>query len=169
MVRKRDKWGEKGITGTGFFWRTTHNGLRSTTAEKWLVWSHTITLIPSTGLNEFLWQYILFHFKVNYKIINKSSHVIYIFLCFTFLDISDSIPDLFFFFFLKQMHLSGSQASHAVVSQRITCTSAQWRVRSYNLSFTKCLSLLPLPLQRRWRFQSATHRTNIRTAKRDYL
>lgn len=169
MVRKRDEWGEQGITGTGFLWRTTHNGLRSATAGKWPVWSHTITIFPSTGLNGCLWEQSLFHFKFNKKIINKT-RFIYIFHYF----LLEYYQWLLVFWlnsstFFKQMHLSGSQTSHAVVSQHITCTPAQWRVRSYNLSFTKCLSLLPLPLQRRWRFESATHRTNIRTAKRDYL
>lgn len=54
IVRKQDKWGDRGMTGTGFLWRTTYNRLRSVTAEKWPVWSHTITLFPSTGLNEFV-------------------------------------------------------------------------------------------------------------------
>lgn len=165
MVRKRDKWGERGITGTGFLWRTTHNGLRSVTAEKWPVWSHTINPFPSTGFKGFIWECTLFNFKLNQKIINRSSH----FNCIFFISVLSIIKFwLYSSTFIKQTHLSGLQTSHAVVSQHITCT-AHWRVRSFNLGFTKCLSLLPLPLQWRWRLESATHRTNIRTAKPDYL
>lgn len=90
MLRKRDKWGDRGITGTGFLWQTTHNRLRSVTAEKLPVWSQAMSFFPLTVLNGFVVKCILSNFKVNK---NSKVFVIYIFFIFDF----KIIIDLFFF------------------------------------------------------------------------